>query len=617
MMSPNIHDWIKSEETKYETDEIQIGDNWNWNMRKHIQLIFHLKNGIFFTGENNWLRSFKQVMEPMLQLSYWTEDIEVKDVTFFIENSIGKVLSFLVKKYHDEVYVREHDLETMFDEITESDIDYGGVVVQKGVEVPEVLALNSIAFCDQTDILGGPIAFKHYFSPEKLRSMSSFGWGEEKNGATITLEELCTLATNDKEPLGMSVGKANKVPGKTIEVYIVRGNLPDHYLLDNDDMEYQCNQIQVVAFYTGKDGKKNGVTIYRKEEDEGNIKFMTSKKVYQRALGRGVGESLLGPQIWTNFLTIHKTNMLESASKIPLQTDDPNYTTRNKIQDMENLEVTVLEEGKSISQIPTAAPANIQIIQNAINEWYENAQLVSSSFDPIMGKEASSGTTFRGQERSVAQGRGIHDRRRGQRAKFIEELYRDWILPDIKKEILKGKKFLATLTTEELNWVADQMSIIQSNEIIKDAILYNGKVVTKEEQDVLIQVRKQSILKSGNKQLVEILKGEFDDVEIKMGINIAGKQKDLAGLSDKLLSLFQDIFAKEMAAPGSFGMMMQNPAMAKTFENILEFGGMSIANFSSLLAASMQPPMQPPMQQQQPQQQQQAAPQMALAGKPQ
>ncbi len=579
--TPKIFDWIRQQESDYETREIQLGDNWYWNMRKHIQMIFHLKNGIFFTGENNWMRAFKNVMEPILQLNYWTEDIEVKDVVFYIEGHRGKVLSFLVKKYHDEVYVKENDLETLFDEITESDIDYGGVVVQKGVEIPEVIPLNSIAFCDQTDVLGGPIGFKHYFSPERLRGMSKYGWGEEKNGATISLEELCVLATDEKDSASLNKNK-NKVTGKTIEVYIVRGNMPEHYLFDNDDMEYQCNQVQVVAFYTDKDNNKQGVVLYRKKEAEGNLKFNTTKKVYQRGLGRSVGEALLGPQIWTNFLTIHKTNMLEAGSKVPLYTDDENYTSKNKIQDMENLEVTVVQEGRRIGQVPTAAPANIQLFANEINSWYEQAQAAGSAYDPIMGKEASSGTTFRGQERSVAQANGTHVKRRGQRAKFLEELYRDWIIPDITRKILKGKKFMATLSTEELNWVAEQMSIVQSNEIIVDAILNKGKYVTKEEQDALIEVRKQAILKEGNRQLVEILKDEFDGVEIKMGINIAGKQKDLVNLSDKLLSIFQFIFAN----PQGFQQAMQIPALAKSFENILEFGGMSIGDFSSLLQTS-------------------------------
>lgn len=590
MIHASIHDYIKSEENRFQTEEVQLGDNWHWSFRKHVQMIFHLKHGIFFTGENNWLRAFKEIMAPILDLNNWTEDIDVKDVLFFIESKAGKVLSFLLKKYHDEVYVREHDLETLFDNITEDDNAYGGVIVQSGTEIPETLPLISIAFCDQTDILGGPIGFKHYFSPDKLRGMKKWGWGEEKNGANISLEDLCILASADKSPNALNE-KKNNVTGKTVEVYIVRGNLPEHYLKDNNNMEDHYNQVQVVAFYTSPENKKEGVILYRKKEEEGNLDFFASEPIYQRALGSSIGEKLLGPQIWTNFLEIHKMNMLEAASKIPLQTDDQNYTTRNKIQEMENLEITVTEEGKSIRQIPTAAPANLQLLEGAINQWFEHSQFLGAAFDPIMGKESSSGTTFRGQERTVAQGKGSHDRKRGKRAKFIEKLYREKIIPDIKKKIMKGKKFLAELTSEELNWIAEQMAIVESNEIIKDVVLYKGKAVTKEEQDLLIQIRKEAILKQGTRQLVEILEGEFEDVEIKIGINVANKQKDLANLSDKLLSIFQFIFAN----PAAFQQAMQIPALSKAFENLLEFGGLSIGDFSTLLNAPVPTPMQSPM----------------------
>jgi len=592
MINPSIFNFVKQEEVSFETTEIQLGDNWWWNFRNHVQLIFHLKNGIFYTGENNWLRAFKNIMEPILNLSYWTEDIEVKDVVFFIENEIGKVLSFLVKKYHDEVYVREHDLDTLFDEITESDLDYGGAVVQKGVKLPEVWQLNSVAFCDQTDLIGGPLGLKYYFSPDKLREMSKFGWGKKENGANITLDELCILATDVKDAVGTQNKKQNRVPGKTIEIYVVRGNLPEHYLLDNNNMEDWYNQLHIIAYYTSKKKIKEGVVLYRKKEEEGNIKFFTSKKVFGRALGRGIGEALLHPQIWTNFLTIHKTALLESASKIPLYTDDSSYSTKNKIQDMENLEITTIKDGKKIYQVPTAAPANIQLYASDINSWYDHAQLGGAAFDPLLGKEAVSGTTFRGQERSVAQGKGIHDRRRGQRAKFIEQIYRDWIIPDIVKEIMKGQKFLATFSVEEMNWVADQLAENLADKRAKDMIIYEGKIVTNEDKETLKQVIRQTFMKKGNKHLTQILKDEFKDVEVKMGINIAGKQKDLVQLSDKLLSIFQYIFQN----PAGFQQAMQIPALAKSFENILEFGGMSIADFSSLTQApnqSMVSPMSP------------------------
>lgn len=585
MNDNTIYSYIKSQETSYQTEEISVGDNWQWNMRKHIQMIFHLKNNVFYTGDNTFMRAFKGVMEPMLNLSHWIEAIENKDVVFYIEDDeYGKVLSFLVKKYYDEIYTHKHNLDKMFEDGTESDIDYGGLVMQKGVTEPEVLPLMAIAFCDQTDVLGGPIGFKHYFSPDKMRSMSSFGWGDEKNGATVSLDDLCDLAVCGEKNAQTNNNKKNAVSGKAIEVYIVRGSMPHLYLDNGKDEEYYCNQVQVVAFYVKENGEKEGVTLYKKKEDEGNLKFFTSKEVYQRGLGRGTGEIMLHPQIWTNFLTIHKTNMLEAASKVPLYTDDPAYTSKNKIQDMENLEITVIEEGKVIRQVPTAAPGNISVISNEINEWYNFAQTAASAQSPIMGDKPSSGTTFRGQNQIVNQGKGIHEYRKGKRAKFFEEVYRDWIIPDIKREILKGNRFLASLTTDELEWISDTLAIRESNEIIRQSFI-NGKPYTKDEQDALIQTLKTKVQKRGNRRLVEILKSDFEDVEIKMGIDIAGKQKDLAQLSDKLLSILQFVYQN----PELFKQAMQDKGLAKAFSNILEASNMSIADFSSLLNAPKAP----------------------------
>lgn len=572
----DIYEYVKQQEAAYETDMVRMGDNWSWNMRTHIQLIFHLKNGQFFTGENNWLRAFKNIMEPILNLSYWSEDIELKDVLFYIEEEEGRVLSFLVKKYHDEVFVRKYNLDTMFDEITESDLDYGGALVQKSKDPkPETLELNAIAFCDQTDIEGGPIGFKHNFSPDKLREMAKFGWGKDSNGATISLEELIILAEPEKNLTGIS-GQKSKTSGKNIETYVVRGNLPENYLKDNDNMDDWYNQIQIVAFYYGKEGKRNGVTLYRKKEVEGNLKFHTSKKVYGRALGRGVGEALLQPQIWTNWLAIHKNNLLEAGAKNVLYTDDASYTQKNKIQDMENNEVTTIEEGKQIRQVPTANPISVQLFEKSIDEWYEQAQYLGSAFDPMMGKEATSGTTFRGQNQVVQQGRGIHDRRRGQRAKFIEEIYRDWIIPTMQKEMVQGKKFLATLSSEEMMWVAEQFAEnYASKEIVQDIL--NGRPMQDKQQ-----LKQQCIAefnKKGNKHLFEIIKEEFADVNIKMGISIDGKQKDIAGMSDKVSAILQTVLAN----PQNFLMAMQIPGMADKFSDVLEFSNISQVDFSALI----------------------------------
>ena len=47
--------------------------------------------------------------------------------------------------------------------------------------------MESIAFADQTNLLGGPIAFRHHMSPNELRDMEKKGWGDPENNATITI----------------------------------------------------------------------------------------------------------------------------------------------------------------------------------------------------------------------------------------------------------------------------------------------------------------------------------------------------------------------------------------------------------------------------------------------
>jgi hypothetical protein len=565
METQTIFSYIKSEETKFETQDIQIADNWYWNFRKHIQIIFHLKHSQFYTGENDFTRAFKQIMNPMIDLANWTEDIEVKDATFYIEGQTNRVVSFFIKKYHENVYAKKHNLDELYDKITESDNIYGGVLIQDGMDVPEVIELKKICFCDQTNILGGPIGFKFYFSPDKLKTMKSFGWGKTENGADITIDELCILAKAEKDPSG-NQGNKNQVTGKQIEVYIVKGEMLSEWLNTNET-EDTVNQVQIVAFYTKKDGQKQGVTLYKKK-DNSELMFFTSQEVEDRGLGLGVGEKMLQPQVWTNLMTINKMGILEAGSKIVLYTDDTTFTNKNKIQDMDNLEVATVDDGKRIAQIPTIAPANIQLYERAVDEWYSQAQLDNSAQDSLLGKEESAGTTFRGQERLIQQGKGPHDRKRGKRAKFIEELYRKKIIPQMKKDMLRNTKFIADLDNEEMEWVVDQLSINMARKKVIDR-MFSNIFVSKEEQDILIQEAKKELLKKGNKFLIKILKEELKDAEINIGINIAGKQKNLAGLTDKILSVFQFVFTN----PQAFMQSMKIPALARAFNDKLELNG--------------------------------------------
>ena len=266
----NIFSYITKEETSYQTREVQIADNWTWNMKDHLSTSFHFKYGKYLNTSNDLKTKppFQNIIMPILEFRYTAEDRDVKDILFETEEPEKQHLSFLIKKYWDDVFTIENNLDDFIDNSIEEKVDFGGCLVKKGIgAVPELIPLQSIAFCDQTDILGGPIGFKFNFSPEALKRKAKAGWGDEKNGANITIDDLITLASMEKDSAdNNNVGTQNEVTGKNIEVYVVRGTLPAAYI-KGDDINNLVNQVQVVAFYQDEKGRQ-GVTLFKSEEKE-------------------------------------------------------------------------------------------------------------------------------------------------------------------------------------------------------------------------------------------------------------------------------------------------------------------------------------------------------------
>src|SRR3990167_5051627 len=352
----SIFQYIVAEETSYKTREITLAENWSWNMSQHLSLSFHMKFGKYLNASNDprTKQPYQNIILPILEFRYAAEDRDVKDIIFETEDPEKQHLSLLIKKYWDDVFTVENNLDDLIDDLIEEKVDFGGCLVKKGAgAVPEAIPLQSIAFCDQTDILSGPIGFKFNFSPKALKAKAKLGWG--KNGTTI--DELITLATKDKDVPDAQTGQKNFTPGKNIEVYVVRGSLPENYLDDKNSDEELVNQIQVVAFYTDKEGRQ-GVTLYKSKETESVLKLHIPKKIYGRGLGWGGVEALLDPQIWANFAEIHKNNLLQAASKLKYFTDDEGYANRQKVRNMENEEITTIDrESKyGIRQIPNGSP---------------------------------------------------------------------------------------------------------------------------------------------------------------------------------------------------------------------------------------------------------------------
>lgn len=511
-----------------------------------------------------------------MNLQYRAEGFDVKDIVLYVDDADKYFLSFLVKKYWEERYVRQNNVDTLIDSIVENYIDFGGTLLKKGKK-PEVVPWQSIAFCDQTDVMSGPIAIKHFYSPDQLLEMASQGWGNTKNGATATLDEVITLASNLKTEISQDK-KKSRTPGKYIEVYEVHGMFPDTWLTKDGETPIEADaeapelkysrQIHIVTMLKNENDTKTGITLFKGKEKQSIFKLILRDAIYGRALGMGGAEELFEPQVWVNYDVIRMKGMLDIASKVIFQTTDPAFANRNKTSDLDNGEILINAPETTLTQINTQ-PVNIVVFENSVKDWEAHAQQMGSASDPIMGEQPTAGTPFKLQELVTQEGHGTHEYRKGKLAIFFDELMRDWILPDVANEIVADHEFLSSLDLDDLQTVADNVVTQESNNYAKEMVLrgldYDPQKVAAFGQQVRNEFMKSS------KKFIQILESDLKGVPLSVQVNVAGKEKDLSGLTDKLVNVFRQI----IQAPG----ILDDPRMAKIFNQILESSGLSPIDF--------------------------------------
>jgi len=572
--TPDIYSYILQEESSYRTTRVPLASNWRgWNMYQHIDRSFLLKNSQFYLGAQDFTRPFNNVILPIANVNYRTEGFDVKDVQIYVDNEEKYHKSFLARKFHNW-WARDNHIDTAIDESVESYFDYGLILMKNVNEVrPEVVQLQQIAFCDQTDVMSGPICLKHHYGIDELLDFKG-KWKASEVDKTI----LMARSTRD-------VDQANndsiKTPGKYVEVYELHGMFPESWLgqeklgTDWEDTGKYSPQVHIVTFYTSpSDGTKTGITLFKGREPKPIFKALKRDPIFGRACGRGGIEELFHSQIWTNYSELHLVQMLEAVSKVVLKTTDKKLKNQ-KLTNMKHGQILEVGEGKTLEQL-ILQPINKTHFDNFVNKWEQVARSIGSASDPQLGLNPVSGTPLGTTEIVTSQGIGIHEYRQGKIAEFWAEIYRDWVIPHLSKEITQNtKKWLDDISLDELMGISDGVALKEGNKRIKDAVL-SEKQITQEDIDQFRVVVRENFMRGGKKRFLEIIKGEFEKLSLDVEITIVNKQKNLAENVSKLNSLFRVLFT-----PGAIQAIQQNKGLSGLLNQILEGAGLGSIGMST------------------------------------
>lgn len=562
-MNKDKYDYILKEAESFQTNQIALADNWQWNMYDHVRRSFLYKHSKFSEGENDGERPNKNIVRPILNVAYRSEGFDVKDIEPFVNEEANYYKSFLVRKYHPK-WARKNDMDTFIDELVESYVDYGLALIKNVGNVrPEVVPLQRLAFCDQTDVLSGAICEMHNLTPDEMKE---FGWDSTEVENAIVMaeaEKSTTLRADDK----------NKTPTKYIEVYELNGIFPESWLPEGGSADTYVRQIHFVTFYVGEDGKKHGITLFSSREKEPRYKAIKRDNVYGRACGWGGVEELFDPQMWTNYNIIQLQEMLDAAAMMLIKTNDKAFAEENaNLENVEKGSILYIEDGKDATQL-TFQAQNKEMFEQAVENWEQHARTLGSADEPLLGTRAPSGSPFALEAVTIQEAKGLHNYRQGKIATFVGEIYRDWVLGFLTKEMNRGQKFFEDISADEMQEIADSLVRNQTNERLKAKIM-EFEVPTEEEKALFEEVVRAEFAKGGTRRFMEIMKQELKDLPVDVEVNIAGKQKDLADMAQKLTQIFRTVIAQPQ--------VLQDPNMAQLFNEILESSGFSPLSYAGL-----------------------------------
>lgn len=332
-----------------------------------------------------------------------------------MNNQSKAFYSFIIKKYAPQ-WNRKVELDTIIDDIVESSVIYDLVLVKNYKnELPQVIDLRTIAFCDQTDVLSGALCLRNEYSVADLLTYKG-KWYDDKIDLAIS-----SAKEERKNPLGGDV--VTKTPSKNIEVYELRGDFPESWYKEGGDPKKYVPQLHVICFYADANGGKSGITLYKGKDKKLTDTFKILKidriRSKGRACGKSIVESLFDEQTWANYSGIKLKKMLDSS--VNLLITDSEELAGQKLDTLKDNTILKQEKGSTTHRLDGTLQ-NIQHFTSYQNGMEQRARVKGSASDPALGLNPVSGTPLGTTQTVVQQGQGIHEYRQGKIATFFADL---------------------------------------------------------------------------------------------------------------------------------------------------------------------------------------------------
>ena len=545
----NIFDISKTLADNFDSS-VELIEGLHYSLKDTNKQIEYITNSEYLSGKLDEFgreKPYYNIANFRLNVGIRATDFDTKDIQV-VSDTRDYVRSMLISKEVD-MWMKETNFAKTLNRMVEKRPKYGWLLVKK-VIVDGVLDIQIVdarrAIIDQTGIMRSPIMELHTMTRAELAGKLDV-WDGVQDLLDLGLEEY--------------------------EVQEITGEMPDSVDGGSED----TYSLYKYFIFEHEDGRRKGVELFSETLKENPYKTVNWTDMDGR-LGRGLIEDMFEAQTGTNEVKLLERDAVILASKTGFVTNDDTLEN-NIITDLDNGFILKIDENKTFTQVNTMTNA-LPAFDRLKADWDEQAEKVTSTFEALTGETLPSGTPFRSVAIQNQEASSLFAYRREEMGIFLTELFNDWIIPELIKNINQEHIIAQEFSSEELAKIDDRFSKFEANRRIKD-ILLNGsdEEITAERYQELQDGFMSLIQETENKRFIKVPKNYFKDFEFKISVITTNEQRNKSAVLESISKIIGDITSTFNPQTGTFA-MLENPALASIFAQAVELSGAGISPIS-------------------------------------
>jgi hypothetical protein len=561
----DIYNIVRKAKSDFTNGNTTLGKYVTWSLHENIEKIDAYTNSKHISGDTDSLgreKPFFNINTAAVNIWYKATDIDRKDIKIKASRAKDTIGAFLLN-IHLQEYMRKNNVGLFLNNWGRTLAKYGSAVI-KFVEKDGELHMNLVPWnrliVDSVDFYNNPVIERLFYTPSQLRNNKSYD--QEKVKALLYARS--TRKTMDDQQTDTNADY--------IELYEVHGEFPLSFITgkEKDDEEF-VQQMHVISYVGDGKGGFDDFTLVSGREKKNPYMITHLIEEDGRVMAIGAVEHLFEAQWMVNHSVKAIKDQLDLASKLIFQTSDGSFVGQNVLQAIETGDIMIHSPNQPLTQIANNSH-DITSLQNYSQQWQTLAQQITSTPDAISGGTMPSGTAYRQVAVLNQEVHNFFDMMIENKALYLEEMLRTYILPFLKTKFNTSEEISATLGMEDITKL-DQMYIkSETNRIINDTnkqAILSGKLAEPMDEAAIQGQVKDMLVEQGNQRFIKPSEVEtvtwndmFKNLEYDVVVEITNEASNKAERLATLTELLQTIAKTPQ--------ILQDPNGKLFFNKILE-----------------------------------------------